>query len=462
MSRALVGIAGFLIFGLIALSGRETALTLALVWLVLLGFIRRLLIPFVGWSPNDPLLLVGPASAAVIWFFSRGTTPVRQSLVRALVGPLLLWVVAQLLNPNEPSLAVAAQGALFYVGPLLWFFVGLHLDRAQHDRVLSTLFWMSLVVVAHGLYQTFVDLLPFEYTWLGASGQGAAVYVGGFNVRPFSTLVSPQEYGVFLSIALMIIWARFLHRRAHRGWLLLYWIVTAVALFYQSSRGIFLFFLIGQAVVTVAHWRSAAAFLAVVVLGAGLALFAGTQQISAEPDDPGAGAGRSSALVRHQLSGLTNPGDSTAGLHVELAAGALDAALDHPLGLGVSTATLASRKAVGFEGQRIKSAENDFGNVPAALGLPGGLAYIAIVVATFAGAVQIQRRRPSARHLAWLGILAVTTAQWMNGSLYTVSAIVWLAVGGIARETAALAGGLDDPGDPGDRGFGPGVSGAVS
>lgn len=438
LGRAFVGLAGFVVFVVIALSGRTTALTITIVWLVLLGFARRLLIPFAGWSPNDPLLLVGPAAAAIMWYFSRRERPAPRSLLATTVGLLLLWVGAQVANPNEPGFLVAAQGALFYVGPLLWFFAGYHLTTGQHERVLETLFWMNIVVVGHGFYQTFVNLLPFEYTWLNASGMGPAIYVGGFNIRPFSTLVSPQEYGLFLAMALMLIWARMLKGEGPRGMLFLYWAVTVVALFYQASRGIFLLFVLGLVVVTVAHLRSVLGFLLLVFLGTGFTLYVGAQDGSPTPREQVQTAG-SGALAQHQISGITNPTDTTAGLHVQLVVGALDAATDHPLGLGVSSGTRAAQKS---QAQRIASAENDFGNVPSALGFPAAIAYVTIMIAAFAGVARLVRRSPTARHLAWLGFLVVTLGVWLNGGLYTVTSILWLAVGGIARSLAP--GGLPD------------------
>lgn len=440
VSRALVGMAGFLVFVLIALSGRQTALSLTFGFLVLLGFIRRLLIPFAGWSPNDPLLLVGPAAAVTIWFFSRRTTPARPSFLSVIVTALTLWVVAQLANPNEPGLLVAAQGLLFYLGPLLWFFVGLHLTGSLHDRVLKTLFWMNVPVVVHGLYQTFFGLLPFELTWLGVSGQSGAIYVGGFRVRPFSTLVSPQEYGHFLSIALMIIWARLLRGEGQRGRQFAFFGVTAMALFYQASRGILLLFILGLVVVTVVHLRSLLAFLVILLAGVGLSLWVGAQDVSSTgSEDQVVGPNSTDVLVRHQLSGLTNPSQSTASLHAALVVESLGKGLDNPLGLGVSTSTLATKKA-GITGERLRSAENDFGNVPAALGFPGALAYVAILFSGFARAIWLQRWRPSARHLAWIGILTVTLGQWLGGGLYAVAPIIWITLGGVARESAALMG----------------------
>lgn len=427
LARALMGSLGLLILVLVSLSGRDVALTLVLVWLVLLGFIRRLIIPFAGWSPNDPLLLLSPAVAVMLWLVARADRPPPRTVLSSLALFFLLWVGAQLIHPNEDNLVVAAQASLFYVTPLLWFFVGRTLKEDQHDRVLATVFWMNVPVLALGLYHTFVGFLPFEYTWLGVSGQGPALFLPGFRIRPFSTFVSPQEYGYYLSFSAAVIWARLLYAHRHRGWLLLYFILTMVTLFLQASRSIFLFMLLSLVVTATARLRSPAVLLGCVVVVGGLVGLSARGEV-APPDQTESGP--VAVLVQHQLSGLTNPSQSTAPVHIDLVFRGFAEGLRNPLGLGVSHHSIVRSKADPTTGP---SSESDVPNAMATLGLPAGLALLAMIVVGLGAALRIQRYQPSARHLAWLGILVAAIHQWMAGSLYATSTILFLSLGGLAR-----------------------------
>lgn len=439
LSRALVGLFGLLVFTLIAFSGRDTALVMVVVWLVLLGFVRRFLIPFTGWAEQDPLLLVSPAAAITFLLAARGQIKPPKSALAALALFLVLWSGLQVFNPNEPGLVVAFQGAMFWVVPMLWFFVGRTLTDVQHERIVKAVMWVAVVVVAHGLYQTFVTFLPFEYTWVGVSNQNEAIFLAGFRIRPFSTLTSPQEYGQFLSFALMIVWGRILYYpsnglRRNRRWLTIFLVVIAVALFYQGTRSIFLFTVVAFAVTAVVRFRSPLLLIVVLMAGFGMMQWISSQDVAETAvAEPGMGAATSDQLATRTLSGLTNPGESTLPMHMELIQRSFGEGLRNPFGAGVSQRSIASTKAGTANGTL--PAENDIATTMESLGTPGGLAYIGFIVAGFAAAVRMQRRRPSARHLAWLGMLVAALTHWWSGGLYATSTVLFLALGGLSRES---------------------------
>lgn len=448
LGRAVVGLFGFAVFLVVAISSRTLAISTIVGWLVLLGFIRRLLIPFAGWSSHDPLLLVGPAAALVLWATAyhndRRPAPLRPLTALALF--LLLWTIGEIFNPNEPSISTGAQGALFYIGPLLWLFAGRRFSAAERQRVLDTVFWMTLPVLALGYYQTFVGLLPFDLHWVGVSGVGPAIFLPGFKIRPFSTLVSPQEYGVFLSYSLAIIWSKFLYARRNRGWLVLMFVACAVALFYQASRETFSLFLVAFLVVNLSRARSVVlSLMAVSVVGLGaLLLLSGSaakgssaavqsgSSITSPTSAPNQGAG---VLANHELAFFSNPTGGTTALHVLLIQEAMDRSVNHPFGLGPSTGNLAGQRG----GQTAQSAEVDFANVAQGLGLPAEVAFWSLVIAAFTAAYRVQRVQPNSIHLAWLGILAGGFLQWMSGGLYCTSAVSGMVLGGLTTSSEEVA-----------------------
>lgn len=435
LARALVGLVGLVVFVIIALTGRDLALTLITVWLVLLGFMRRLLIPFTGWSSLDPLLLVSPAAAVIFLVGVRGEPPRAPTAISKLGLVLLLIMTAEVLNPREASLLAGVEGLPFYAVPLLWLFVGRTLSDTQHDMILRTTMVMNIPVLILGYYQTFVGFLPFELHWLAVSHQGPAIFLPGFRVRPFSTLVSPEEYGFFLSISIVLILARLLSSPRRQWWMVAVMGLDAVALFLQSSRGIFLLMLAGIVVVTVVRIRSAAFLFGAMALAmAFIFLIPNRPAPSPALDQPtdlstnAAAGGPVAVLAQHQVSGLTNPQQSTLPLHIALLKQGLRDGFHNPFGQGASFGTVAADKFGGPHGSESDIVDIFDGGGPAA-----GMAYLALVAIALLGAGRLARRDPSFRHLAWLGILVVSFDQWANGGLYVVSTLVFLSLGGLSN-----------------------------
>lgn len=436
LARAAVGLLGLAIFVVVAISSRPLAVALIFVWLPMLGFVRRLLIPFAGWSTNDPLLLVGPAAAVIILVASRDEKPPVPTLVSTAGALLLGWSAIQVFNPNEPDLNIAFQSTLFYVGPLLWLFVGRRLGRAEHERVLDVLFWVGVPVVAHGLNQSFFGLLNFELTWVGVSEQSTAIFLEGFRIRPFSTLVSPQEYGFFVSFVMVLVWTRILYRRGPALWLWAYLAVGTLALFLQGTRTVFLLFMIAVLVVTVARFRSMLALVSAMGLAGLLVLWAASTSAADDPvttdaEGEAVGGASASAAFEHQLTGLLDPSSTTAPEHIRRIQEGFRTGIENPFGTGASFGTIAGERLAQREGERFVTAENDFGNVLGGLGIPGGLGLGILIVGGLLGARRLHRARPGPLHLAWLGILVASLTQWLSAGLYATSSLVFLILGGV-------------------------------
>lgn len=424
-ARFVIGALGGLIFFVISTSGRNLALVMTVVWLTMLGFTRRLLIPFVGWSPQDPLLLVGLALALMLWMSARRAAPRARDAMTQLVVLLMIWSVAQVLNPAHTVLA-GAYGAMFLVGPLLWFFVGRTLDENQFELFAKTLIVMMVPVALHGLYQTSGRFFPFELTWIGVSGFGSSIFINGFNIRPFSTLVSPQEYGNFLALVLTILWTRILLIDGKRLPRLGLFALGTIALFLQGSRSIFAYFCLMLVVTSVMHFRSVLPRLAIyaMIVGGVVYLTVGTPPERPVDASPAAG------ILQHQLSGLMDPSNSTAPLHYQLVLDAVSTAIDNPFGLGAAASTRAFLK-LGVDNPQ-RSPENDVAAILKALGIAGGLSYLAFIIVTFVTATRMYLRNPHWRNLASIGVCIAMLGHWWTGSLYAVSSFFWLTLGTLA------------------------------
>ncbi|HET7572561.1 MAG TPA: hypothetical protein VFJ77_07830 [Gaiellaceae bacterium] len=424
-----LGLAGILIL-LVAVVGVRAPrpLLLALpVWLVALGLIRRLLTGLSSSGPADPLLLVGPLALVVLTFatFDRGAFQ-RLTTLAKLVLAYSLLVLLGAANPEQGSVTAGATALIFFV-PLLAFWIGRGLvDRQLLQRLLIVVGILGIPAALYGLRQTFGGFPTWDQRWIEEQGY-TSLNVGGVT-RPFSSFSSAAEYATFLAIA-MAIWLQLGPRRFLRPISLAVAGLLAVAVFYQSSRGTIVMLLGGGAVMLAARRRlplTAAASLGAALL---LAVPAVVKQIAPSTYDSG---DPTASLVQHQVEGLANPLDpnaSTAGAHMQLVVSGIESAFHHPAGHGISQVTIAGKKF----GAQTTNTEADISNAAVALGLPGFLLFVAIFAVGFGAAYRLARGGGRLEVVA-VGILTVTTMQWLNGGQYSVAFLPWLLLGWVDRQ----------------------------
>jgi len=398
-------------------------LTALVVWFITLGLARRLIS---GLSPNqeggDPLLLVGAATWTLLAVLAlrRGASANRERLTTAVLV-LMVLLAASAVNPLQGGLTVGLSGALLVVVPMTAFFVGRTLlDDDLFRRLLFLAAALGLVAAAYGLYQTFLGFPPWDERWIAEHGY-AALSVGGV-IRAFASFSAASEYASFLGIAI-VVWV--VHARGvARAWIALPALaLLGTALWYESSRESLVL-----TVVAVGAVLAARAGLTV-----GRALFLGAAALVAFPiviaqlapaQFSNASADR---LVQHQVEGLTNPfGEgSSLPLHINLVIGGLANAIHDPLGVGIGAVTIGGEKF----GGAFRQTEADPSNVAVAAGLPGLLAYLAVAVLAFPRLYREAARRRDPLSLAALGIVVVTSLQWLNGGHYATAFWPWLILG---------------------------------
>ena len=425
----------------VAVSRPRMALLGMLGVLVVLGELRRWVDFASRPSANDPLLLLVPAAAMALLagLFLRGRlTPSTPAAKTA--GLLMGLMVLQAFNPLQGGLVVGFAGLLFYLVPLLWFFLG----RAYGGEMLTPTLVAWLVVLAviagfAGLAQTLDGFSAHQQAWLDRAGYSALDVDG--STRPFSILTSSSEYAHLLGLTAAASVALVSARRGRAVILAVPFLL--VAMFLQGSRGpVVLFTLAVCAVYAVGsggprQWIPRAVLAGGVVVG--VATF-GLQRL-----DGAAAPAEVSSLVQHQADGLLNPLDrehSTLGIHAGMAAYGLAAVVENPLGRGVGSTTLAARK---FGGEKVNM-EFDFANVGLGLGLAGLVLYVVLVLQCGRNLMTLWMRERSATALVTTAVLVATLSQWLNGGMYAVAAVVWFLLGscdGIAERHAEDRGGSD-------------------
>ena len=417
-------------------SPRTTILGLAF-WLVALGMVRRLIGSGSSTGLGDPLLLVGPTVLVLLFVVACGRGALRErSLLANAVGLLSVLALVEAVNPLQGGLTVGLGGLDFVLVPMLAFWAGRALlDDATLGRLFRLVAVLSVLSAAYGLVQQFVGFPSWDTRWISSNGY-TALNVGGV-IRAFGSFSSSSEYAIFLSIGLVVLVS---HLGAGRRVLLPLHLaaiaLVGTALVLESSRG--------STILTVAAFGAMAAaraglrptvallsgVLAVGVLGIGLSHVSLLSQTSAS-----GAANPTSALLQHEISGIVNPTGTNSSLpaHLTETISGIKSAFSLPIGHGTGSVTLAAGR---LGGSANLGTEDDPGNAGTAMGLPGLLLYFVVVLWGLVGSYRLAARRRDGLALATFGLLVVVALQWMNGDLYSVAWLVWLALGWVDRGLA--------------------------
>jgi hypothetical protein len=411
-----------------ALRSPRTALVLEVVWLIGLGLIRRLVDEAAPISHSDPMLLVSPLVLGLLTVAASQTRAFsRRSALANAVLVLQLLILVGAANPLQGSLAAGIAGLLFVFVPTLAFWIGRGTrDTADLRLVLTVLAMLGLATAGYGLLQTFGGFPSWDERWIH-SARLQSLNVNG-TIRAFSAFSSSAEYGSFLSISILV-WVLMGVRRLRMlppalGALA----VLIPALVYESSRGAVVTLVLALGVVVGAWWRLPLPAAAVVAAGLLVLLVFAVRTYGPSESAYGGQAG----LISHQVQGLANPFDpqtSTLGTHLSLVVDGLKKGFSNPLGLGVGAVTIAGSKFGGL----VQGTETDPSNVAVALGLPGLASYLTVFGVGFSRVYRFARRRRDLVALAALAIVTATLFQWLNGGLYAVAILPWLALGWVDR-----------------------------
>ena len=416
----------------VSLFNRRGGIVAAVVYLAVLGDYRRYAAHFEGFPANDPLLLVGPAAA--LFLLGRALLDRRigaSSILSKLIIVLMLLMTVEIFNPLQGGFAVGAAGALFYLAPLLWFWVGrTYADREVMQffmfRVLVTL---GVIAAVWGLYQTYFGLLRFEQEWVEQSGY-QALQISDQVLRAIGFFTSSAEFQRCLIVTSVIVWAAWVIRRSPLIALLP---LTLLTIFLSAARGPVVMVIGASVLVWAISARNtvtwAPRFAVAGALGGAMLVmlltFAQATSIS----------GRLAPIVSRQVEGLLNPIDpekSTAVGHAQLVKSGLMAGFTAPAGIGLGATTLAAAKY----GGQAASTEFDLSNVMVSLGILGGVLYVVVVTTAIASAVRWWKRERSDVALATVGVLTGTLGGWLIGGEYSMVAIVWFCVGVMDRLSA--------------------------
>jgi hypothetical protein len=435
--RALLAAAIALNLMVLGMRWPRAAAVATLVFLPFLALIRRLLIEESGWTPNDPLLLVGPVVALFLLYriYGAGERRLDRDRIALLTLALIVIVLLQVFNPLGSSGLIASLGGLLFLGvPLLWFFVG---RGIADDRLIRIVMYVvvavALVVCTYGLFQTELApgerLPPWDQSWYEVAGYQALDVgeSGNRQIRPFSTFASNGEYSAYLSIGLIIIFALAFHRRP-------LWLLAAPFLAFAvfSSGGRAVMALTALAAVVLLGVRTRNLVVGFLVVVVGIASVYGLASAFGPRLDRAAGLS-GEAISERNVSGLLHPLDPSRSSALSRWDGFVDGieeGIANPAGFGTAATNNASRN---LSSSGVVETDNDVADAFVSLGLAGGLVFLAIIILSFRAVFTRYSRESKWMVFAVAGIMIVMFGGWLNGGLYALAPLTWFLLGWATR-----------------------------
>ncbi|HSH93809.1 MAG TPA: hypothetical protein VK968_06665, partial [Roseimicrobium sp.] len=334
---------------IISLIAPMIAITFAFVWLAILGDVRRLFVFETGVIDQDPLLLVGPLVAGAIALkpFLNGKLEFHSRLPR-LILILMIIMLVEVINPLQGGLIIGVTGGMFYVVPLLWFWIGQAYGTEEHTKVLfyRVVICIGIAACVMGLYQTFIDFTPYQDEWIRIMRMRFLALNVGSRVRPFSFLVSPAEFAHYCMVLVVLAFAPLARGKLRPVVCVLPIAMTCIVL--QGGRGP----LVLACAACIAMWAlsgksfNSLQILTRTVISGTIAVALIVIGFGAVGADTGASAGVAPMLQR-QAAGLLNPLDqreSTALDHVFMGINGVLTGVRYPFGMGLGASTIAGTK----------------------------------------------------------------------------------------------------------------------
>lgn len=436
------GILAFLcvFFGLAILISinRPVAICIILAYLFLLGDVRRILGTFIGFPKLDPQIMVCPAISFVLALPALMQIRLKDSISKAILG-LMVIMTLEIANPRQGPITVGLGGALFYLGPLLWFWVGRKYGTfALLEMVIyRTVIPLAVLEAILGLYQTYVGFLPWQSVWIAAvADHYHSLQLGNGFIRAFGFSVNGAEYAGLLLIGTTAVLAAFFAGKRTYG---LLFPILGVTLFLASSRSAIVKLIFAVSISWALSSRGGKGWALRLPLG--IVCLVGVLVFSLSHASVGDSTlSAANASAKHQVEGLSHPLDSTkstAGLHASMFLSGFQQGLSYPIGSGLGAVTLGSTRLGGADAEVSGSTEVDISDAFISMGLPGGLLYLFTIGLIIRRALIFGRTAPRHIGLPTIAILAAMGGTWVALGQYGSGPLVWFLVGFLAQNGVA-------------------------
>jgi hypothetical protein len=421
----------------------DTGVLVTLAWLLTVALSRRLVTEIQADPAREPLLLVGPAAAAVLCATSVLRSSRRMGVLAWSVLAFSAVVVLEVVNLRATGILGSFAGLLVWIVPMLWFWIGRSASDDLTRRVLAVFAIGAGAAALYGLGQSLVGFPPWDERWIEHRGY-AALFIGPTTVRPFGSFASGAEFAIVCaigSVLTFVAWSvpRLLapavtssdERRRRRlvvaaggcGFLLF---VAALALSAVRTTMLLLAIALLLTYFVAKRWRSLLVIVPVALLTvAALAALSTVDPDSLDREGAEAALRRVVVAVRDPFVANRENTDNTLQLHWDNFRAGIDTAFDRPLGSG----TGATGPVAAQFGDSGTTTDTDVSDAGVAFGVVGVALTAWIVIITLGAAVSRAWRRPTYESVVLVGILVVSLRSWWAGGHYAAAPLLWFLVG---------------------------------
>jgi hypothetical protein len=427
-------------FIVLLIKSRIAAIVAVFYYVVLLGDLRRIRDLIFPHPPLDLMILIPLIIAALLALPLLLKVRLHDPLSKAMFW-LLIFMVIEVFNPLQGGITVGFGGALFYITPVLFFWIGREYGSPAVVEMIiyRVLLPLSLAAAVLGLCQNFYGFTPWEQAWIDLNRSTFTILsLGGSNgVRSFGFLVSPAEYMTLLMMGAAAATGAAFGR--NKVWAFsLPFFVTALVL--AGGRGAIVKLLFALAMLFAVRRSGRLGVggllrtLIFMIVGMGLVMMIASRFVSSG-NSSGPQSANQAAIAR-QAAGLSNPlGEhtSTAGLHAQYVLMGIVAGFKMPIGYGLGMATAAAGKF----GAGSMFTEVDLSDLFISLGCFGGILYLYTFFQVLKTAVGYLSKVPKEISLPMLGTLLCGIGSWLESGQYSTCDIWLFLIGALTYSIRA-------------------------
>jgi len=429
------------ILGLVCLSPKR-GIYIILVFLPFMYFLRRQVLHFNEFSKTDPILLFPPLVTIamflgyMIFYTADFYKYIRRSLLMKLLVALQVLYFLEIFNPLQGSLLVGVAGAMYFMIPMLWVFMGLLLDERGIRRIFMIVMVIGTITAAYGMYQHSFGLSDVEKYEAESKN---FVMIFGAKVRVMSTFSSTGDFSFYASITAFLAFAHFWRARTN----LTYFVpagLAASAMFWGSVRGTMFGLAFSIIMFLIVQGRNRPqillrAIMACVVVGSIYGYLYTYTPIEiwevSRSKDP---------FVVRSVSGLAHPTEeSSFNARVENWTYVVKSSFtEYPAGRGLGSTTLAARK---FEGEAARTVDSMFFELMYGSSPLAALLFLLITLVVFRDllTLTIKAAEPFTQRVMFGVLAAFFLGSYFGQSLRDSvnSPFAWLLIGWTVREIVA-------------------------
>jgi len=442
--RAIVLVLLF-VLGLLCLSPKR-GVYIMLIFLPFMYYLRRQVLYFNDFSKTDLILLFPPLVTIAMFlgfliFYTKSFYHYLQnSLLMKLLLVLQILYFVQVFNPLQGNILVGVAGAIYFVIPILWVFLGLLLDERDVRRIFMVVIVIGTLTSAYGIYQHYFGLTGVEKYEIEAKQLYTTL---GEKQRIMATFAGLGDFSLYISTAAFLAFASFWRTKTNPLYLAaigvmvlaMLWVAVRAALF-TLAFSMVMFLIVYARDRKVIIVRAVLAFLVIGSLYSYLYTY--------KPEDVWRASGSSSdPFIVHTIAGVAHPTEEKS-FHTRVANWTYivkSAFSEYPVGRGLGSTTTAAKKFAGGKGTEADSMffELIYGSGPLA-----GILFIAIAIIYFRDALTlvVQSETPFAYRVTFGVMSAYFLGSVFGANLRDVvnSPLAWLLVGWTVRGIVDRAG----------------------